>query len=749
MPSSTPDPRPMPDHNQWPAFVISSMDSADGSTGPADLSYLLEKPAGARGLITIRDGHLVDGAGQRWRAWGTNFSTRMNLPPMHMAPLLARHLAKWGINCVRMHFMDLRWPNGILMRGKSMAPRTIGEAPHRDHNQPTNALDPEALARMDYLIACCKENGVYVDINLNVARPFTEADGVAQADWLGYAKALTYFDPRLIELQKEYARDLLTHFNPFTASRYVDEPAVALVELVNENSILESWLSDRLRGENTRVTNTWSDIPPVYGAELDRRYNAWLAARYPDQAALSAAFQGDLRPDESLAAGTVRRLRKAEFAPAVGSSTAKGAASSGRFATEAEFYAQIERTYFAEMTAYLRDELGVKQVILGSSDHNSSLNNTLHLENLSRLGITDGHFYWQHPEFPKDEWSSPNWTIANTPMVDDPDRSVIARVSRSKVKDMPYLVSETNCPFPCDTAAGFLPILAAYARFQDWDGLFPYDYNRIDDNDKLAEERVLTYFSTGADPVKMSETVAAGLAFLRGDVQTTRQVVERSITREQMIEAQRQPLGDSPYWVPDLPGRLALMHGVRIAQMNAPANLPAAGSIPFPEHDIVSDTGELRWSAAPENGRVTFDTPRWQVLIARHGETRTANLALNLSTPYACVQAISLEDKPLAETGQILLVTTARVANTGMQWRDSSRTSLGHQWGGAPSRIEPVHGTLLLEGMQPARHITIQALDGSGQPTGEPMEINPHGAAWQVDLGGLQPSVWYWLKVER
>ncbi|RPJ51943.1 MAG: hypothetical protein EHM21_01480 [Chloroflexi bacterium] len=728
--------RPMPDHDQWPAFVISC---TDGSTGPTDLSYLLEKPAGVKGFIAIRDGHLVDGAGQRWRIWGTNFSTRMNLPPLHLAPQLARHLAKWGINCLRMHFMDLRWPNGILMRSKNFHPRSIGEVPRRDHDQDTRSLDPEAMARLDYLIACCKENGVYVDINLNVARPFTEADGVVQADWLGYAKTLTYFDPRLIELQKEYARDLLTHRNPFTGNCYVDEPAVALVELVNENSILESWLSDRLRGENTQPTGTWSDIPPIYAAELDRRWNAWLAQRYPDQSALSTAWQGDLRAEESLAKGTIRRLRKADFP----------AASRGRFAAEAEFYAEIEKTYFEDMAAYLREELGVKQIILGSSDHNSNLNNVLHLENLARLGITDGHFYWEHPEFPKDNWGSPNWTILNTPMVDAPDRCVIARVSRSKVKDIPYLVSETNCPFPNDFAAGFLPILAAYGRFQDWDGLFPYDWNRIDDKDVLAEGRIHSYFATGADPVKMAESVAAGLAFLRGDVQSARQVIERRVTREQMIEAQRQPLGDCPYWVPDLPGRLALMHGVQIAEMNAPANQPAKDEITLPEQEIASDTGELRWTAVLEDSRVIFDTPRWQALLGRRGKMQTANLSLQLATPYACVQAVSLEEKPLAETGQILLVTGARVANTGMKWRDSSRQSLGHDFGGAPTRIEPVEGTLLLKGLQGAKTVTVQALDGNGQPVGSVTVVEKQGENWKIELGRLEPSVWHWVKVER
>ena len=65
-------------------------------------------------------------------------------------------------------------------------------------------------------------------------RRFKAGDGVPAADQLGpAARPYTLFDPRLIELQKEYARDLLTHRNPYTGLRYVDDPALALVEVCN------------------------------------------------------------------------------------------------------------------------------------------------------------------------------------------------------------------------------------------------------------------------------------------------------------------------------------------------------------------------------------------------------------------------------------------------------------------------------------------------------------------------------------
>ena len=104
-----------------------------------------------------------------------------------------------------------------------------------------------------------KLHGIYVNINLHVAREFGAADGFPETEATGhdFDKAVDFFEPRMIELQKNYARDLLTHLNPYTKTRYVEEPAVAVVEINNENTLLgEAW--------GSKLDN----LPPHYKAEL-------------------------------------------------------------------------------------------------------------------------------------------------------------------------------------------------------------------------------------------------------------------------------------------------------------------------------------------------------------------------------------------------------------------------------------------------------------------------------------------------
>ncbi len=733
--------RPMPDHNAWPAF---SVPWDDTSAGPTDMRHLLEKPAGATGFVQVVDGHLALGDGRRWRIWGQNLTFGAALVPMAMAPVVAGRLAKYGINCIRLHHMDHRYPRGVLMRhsGKTPIhePATSGIA--RRDVESTRALDPEALARLDYFIACCRDNGIYIDLNLNVSRPFTVADGVKQVEWLGYGKALTYFDPRLITLQKEYARQLLDHVNPFTGHRYAQEPAVAIVELVNENSLLESWIKGRLRGEQTEPAGTWSDIPPAYAEDLDRLWNDWLAQRYPDPAALAAAWDGHLDEFEDPRQRSVSRLQPEAFA----------AAAAGRFRDEATFYAELERGFFEEMAAYLRGDLGVQQVILGTSDHNHSVNLQLHGENTAVLDVVDGHVYWQHPRFPGSAWSRSNWTITNTPMVDAPDHSAPAQLSRSRVAGMPYIVSELNAPFPNDTAAEFIPITAAYALLQDWDGLFWFDYGGGATEASWTGGAISSFFSMANDPVKMVETAVGALVFLRSDVRAAEEMVARHLTHERVVEGLRDPeLPDDhhPYLLPYLPGRLALVHRTAIADFHAPAPAPKEGELDLSDVFIVSDTDELVWLDSDGQGAVLGDTPRYQAYIGRGHSVELPYLEAVLKTPFAVVQLVSLEAQPIAESTDLLLAATARVANTGMVWQDEARQTLGEAWGTAPTRIEPVTGTVRVRGLKGVKRLSVQPLDGRGQPLATSRALSRGAGTFEMVLTGKPPTLWYKLTAER
>jgi hypothetical protein len=653
----------------------------------------------------------------------------MPLPPMNLAPAVAKRLAKFGVNCLRLHAIDHRWPNGILMRSRRPGAQSRWWG---GQDEPTRALDPEALARLDYFIVCCKAQGIYLDLNLNVARTFSAADGVVEAEVVRWGKGLTYFDAQLIELQKEYAAQLVGHVNPFTGVRYGEESAIALIELVNENSLIEFWARGLLSSDQADPTAShWHHIPAPYAAELDRRWNAWLKQRYPNRQALASAWEGDLRDHEDPLSGSVRRLNRSEFE----------AASAVRFSDEARFYYEVERAYFLDMQAFLHGKCGARQPILGTSDYNHGWSALPMLQANATLDIMDGHFYWQHPRShrPGVHWSRPDWTIPNSPMVDAPDASVVAHCARSAVEGKPYIVSECNEPFPNDYAAEFVPITAAYAALQDWDGILFYDYDGswgspYWQNLEWQDAPSIDVFSVGKDPV----------------MRAARETVVRAIPQAWVLDSLRRASDPAhPFWIPDLPGRLALVHRTAIASFQAEALSPDGGAVSLPEGKIVSDTGELIWEESPGDGRVTIDTPCHQAIIGRAGQRTTGNMAVDLETPFAAVELASLDGRAIATSERMLLVAGARVANSGMRWTDATRQTTGEAWGGAPSRIEPVCGTLTLHHLQGARTACLQPLDERGQPWGEAQECAAADGGFRFHMSGPLATPWYLVEIRR
>jgi len=226
-------------------FVV-SYDSVDNVT---NVSGWLPRPAGGQGFVRAADGHFATDAGPL-RFWATNLCFDACFPTHQQAERLAARLARLGINCVRMHHMD-------------------------NHNiwgrQPNHlTIDPEQLERLDYLIYQLKLHGVYVNLNLHVSRWLDEKDGFPQRNLRPtYDKGLDNFCAQMIAAQRDYARQLLTHVNPYTQTAYVNEPAIAFVEINNENSLYSSWGWGAL-----------DNLPDPYATEFRTLWNAWLKKKY-------------------------------------------------------------------------------------------------------------------------------------------------------------------------------------------------------------------------------------------------------------------------------------------------------------------------------------------------------------------------------------------------------------------------------------------------------------------------------------
>ncbi len=251
----------------WFEFTI----GVPGEGSVADVSALNAEPAGAAGFVTMRDGRFVDGRGERIRFLGTNLTFEDAFPDKERAPEIARRMAALGINVVRFHHLDAHH-----------SPRGIWDPAYQDHQH----IDAGQLDRLDWLIYQLREHGIYSNLNLHVSRWLDEADGFPDRDARPkYDKGLGNFEPRMIELQRTYARDLLAHVNSYTANAYVDEPCVAFVEITNEDSALQFALGTQLHR-----------LPEPHATTLRELWVAWLGERYADTEALRVAWDEGSEP---------------------------------------------------------------------------------------------------------------------------------------------------------------------------------------------------------------------------------------------------------------------------------------------------------------------------------------------------------------------------------------------------------------------------------------------------------------------
>lgn len=283
----------LPAQQNWFPFTLPW---DDGSKTVVDASGLLvdypgQDPAtviDSRGFVRARsDGHFYfSKTGKRARFWGVNFTFGADFPDQDTADGVARHLAKLGVNVVRFHHMDYhKSPDGIW-------------DPAYFPND-TLHLDSGQLDRLDYLIYQLRSHGIYVNLNLKVARHFGPGDDVPFTDQFTknyFFRGVSHYDPRMIELQHDYARKLLGHLNPYTKRTYLNDPGVFCVEIANEDSFFGSLLTD---GEINYLPDVPGSLPKYYSDELDGLCNDWLAKKYGTEEAIRAAWDPHGDPVDS------------------------------------------------------------------------------------------------------------------------------------------------------------------------------------------------------------------------------------------------------------------------------------------------------------------------------------------------------------------------------------------------------------------------------------------------------------------
>ncbi len=688
---------------QW-AFDPSAKDQFNPDA-LLDLRGLNEQVAGQDGFVTIsKDGQFLLGSGKVVRFWGVNTSA-YNKHPLFPASDLGRHarfLAKRGVNMVRFH--------GNITSDKGLTD-----------------IDQKERDNLWRLVAAMKKEGIYTTFSpywANSSR-VNPSMGVPDAGQ-GGNHGLLFFDARLQEAYKSWMKQVLTEKNPYTGIPLAQDPALGIIQLQNEDSLL-FWTSQSIQKEA--------------GAELRRQFGKFSIKKYGSLDKAKAAWDGNSVKEDNFTAGEAGLYIIWFMTQDIGDNGQKK-----RLADQMQFFTETMADFNRMMTDYLRKELGCKQLINAGNWKTADDARLMDAERYSYCVdevLAVNRYYGGIHEGPNE-----GWAICKGDKFTDQSVLLAPRqlpVSLKQVVGHPIIISESSWVPPLGYQSEGPFLVAAY---QSLTGVGPYYWFATAEEDWRQPGSANGYMpSEGkwvcATPMIMGQWPAAALMYRMGYVKKGQSVVQEQRALGDLWQRRMPIIAEDPGFDPNRDkGKIApqsnikdgvdplafLVGPVMVKYDGDPSQSKVIDLKSYIDHDkkiVKSITGELQWDYG--QGICTLDAPKAQGIcgfLKKVGTFKLHDVELRCANEYAAVLVVAMDDKPIAQAARILVQVGTAERPTG--WKTKATQievnkstmpgeeviDLGHK----PWQIVEAHLTVLIRNTSVK---TAYILDANGLSVGQ------------------------------
>lgn len=711
-----------PGAESWYTFSPANDPSKPSEIGMQDW---FEKPAGKHGRIT-REGEKLMYDGKPIKLWGLNDCYSTCAPEKALANKRAALYAKYGINAVRFHkYADGPGWSGIQADDSFLK------------------FNPAALDRMDYFVATLKEQGIYVTLSSTFGVKLGPADReqVPYMDEFGTLKgggnnrletghSSIFLSRELQDMQIAQVVQLLKHKNPHTGLTYAEDPAVAVVELINEESIL------------FYNTHTVLQKIPTLRKRASEAFCDWLQKRYGSEEALLAAWGAEALNCFADAGFSGESLKKKTIVPAgnpwffdpdqlEGSHQSKKV----RFLDTMLFLYELQNDFYSRYVKAIRDTGYEGEILASNWQAGRAFSHYYNLHSDSLVGLIDRHNYFGGGKGSK---------IENGSMLASPGSATLS-VGMQQVDDRPFMLSEWIHVAPNEWGVEGPALIGAYGLgLQGWDASLIFQNKDDGGFNKQIEDsgwHVMAPQILGIFP-------AVARQVLRGDVKASDVTAPRYVHIPSLHEGkigftdQVVQEGDEKTFTSDkVPSQAMAAARCVINFTDEYRGTPAFDlSLYMTNGGIRSSSGELFWKSGKSalDGFFTINAAATKAVVgfAQGQKCVLGDVTIEPQSRFGAIYVTAQEkDKDISTSGNLIVTAIARARNTGMK---VLADSILLEKGKAPIVMEPVKARITIG----RKNISdVYLLDHDGVRTGNTLPVRDG----MFEIDGARDKTCYYL----